>query len=51
METTRHNSVDVLAGYVRRVDLFEDRAGNFSDVYEITNDCFASRLGIACILK
>jgi site-specific recombinase XerD len=27
METTRHKSVDVLAGYVRRVDLFKDHAG------------------------
>jgi site-specific recombinase XerD len=27
METTRHRSVDVLAGYVRRVDLFKDHAG------------------------
>jgi hypothetical protein len=27
METTRHKSVDVLAAYVRRVDLFKDHAG------------------------
>jgi integrase len=27
METTRHRSVDVLAAYVRRVDLFKDHAG------------------------
>jgi integrase len=27
METTRHRSVDVLAAYVRRVDLFRDHAG------------------------
>jgi site-specific recombinase XerD len=27
METTRHKSVDVLAAYVRRVDLFRDHAG------------------------
>jgi integrase len=27
METTRHKSVDVLSGYVRRVDLFKDHAG------------------------
>jgi site-specific recombinase XerD len=27
METTRHRSVDVLAGYVRRVDMFRDHAG------------------------
>jgi site-specific recombinase XerD len=27
METTRHKSIDVLAGYVRRVDLFKDHAG------------------------
>ena len=27
METTRHKSVDVLASYVRRVDLFKDHAG------------------------
>jgi site-specific recombinase XerD len=26
-ETSRHKSVDVLAGYVRRVDLFKDHAG------------------------
>jgi site-specific recombinase XerD len=26
METTRHKNVDVLAGYVRRVDLFGDHA-------------------------
>jgi site-specific recombinase XerD len=28
METTRHKSVDVLATYVRRVDLFKDHAGS-----------------------
>jgi hypothetical protein len=27
METTRHKSVDVLAAYVRRVDLFKDHVG------------------------
>ena len=27
METTRHKSTDVLAAYVRRVDLFKDHAG------------------------
>ena len=27
METTRHKSIDVLAAYVRRVDLFKDHAG------------------------
>jgi site-specific recombinase XerD len=27
METTRHKSVDVLAAYVRRIDLFKDHAG------------------------
>jgi hypothetical protein len=27
METTRYKSLDVLAAYVRRVDLFKDRAG------------------------
>jgi hypothetical protein len=27
MGTTRHKSVDVLAAYVRRVDLFKDHAG------------------------
>jgi hypothetical protein len=26
-ETSRHKSTDVLAGYVRRVDLFKDHAG------------------------
>jgi hypothetical protein len=26
-ETSRHKSTDVLAGYVRRVDLFKERAG------------------------
>ena len=26
-ETSRHKSVDVLAGYVRRVDMFKDHAG------------------------
>jgi site-specific recombinase XerD len=26
-ETSRHKSIDVLAGYVRRVDLFKDHAG------------------------
>jgi hypothetical protein len=28
METTRHKSVDVLAAYVRRVDLFKDLPGS-----------------------
>jgi site-specific recombinase XerD len=27
METTRHKSIDVLAAYLRRVDLFKDHAG------------------------
>jgi len=27
MEVSRHRSVDTLRGYVRRVDLFEERAG------------------------
>ena len=27
VETTRHKNVDVLAIYVRRVDLFKDHAG------------------------
>jgi hypothetical protein len=26
-EVSRHKSVDVLSGYVRRVDLFKDHAG------------------------
>ena len=26
-ETSRHKSTDVLAGYVRRVDMFKDHAG------------------------
>jgi len=27
MEVSRHRSTDVLAGYVRRVDMFRDHAG------------------------
>jgi hypothetical protein len=27
MEVSRHRSVDVLRGYVRRVDLFKEHAG------------------------
>ena len=43
-ETSRHKSVDVLAGYVRRVDLFKDHAGQRSceaDPLRSTQTCHA----------